>query len=271
MKNLDKNVKGRTKIVGILNVTPDSFFDGGKYLKPEAAIRQGVKMANDGADYIDIGAESTRPGSEAISEEIELQRVLPVIEGLKKEIDIPLAIDTKKPGVAKAAIELGVAMINDVSGFSDPKMCELAAQSPEVDLCVMHMQKNPLSMQKNPIYPKGVINEIEDFFDSRCKKLISYGVDPKRIILDPGIGFGKTVAHNLEILHNLQKLKLKGFRLYVGISRKSFMTKLLNLEKEQLLDSTLILNSLFVSGDVDFIRVHDVLEHRRIIDLVVNG
>lgn len=253
--------------MGILNITPDSFYEGGRHLDCEKAVQCGLDLFAAGADLVDIGGESTRPGSAAISAQEELQRVIPVIKELRRKSPLPLSIDTKKARVASAAIEAGANWINDISGFRDPDMRSLAAQT-GATLCVMHMQGTPETMQQNPHYPEGVVSHLLHFFDEQLELLIKAGVKREKIILDPGIGFGKTVADNLQILHNLPKFKAKGFPVLLGLSRKSFMQRILNRPASEMLAGTLACNTLAFLEGVDFLRVHDVREHRDMITLM---
>lgn len=258
-----------TKLMGILNATPDSFYDKGRYSTFDAAIERGIQIYNEGADLIDIGGESTRPGSLAVDEAQELERVIPIISALHAKIPIPISIDTQKPKVAQAAIEAGASFINDVSGFHDPLMQEIAASS-GVTICVMHMQGNPRTMQNNPQYPEGIMAHLLDWFEQRVEILLRSGIDQRQIVLDPGIGFGKTVDDNLEIIQNLPRIRALGFPLLVGVSRKSFMGKILNKTAIELLPATIAVNTLLIQSRVDIIRVHDVREHRGVIDLLMN-
>ena len=253
----------KTKIMGILNVTPDSFYDQGQYFSTDLAVARGIKLFEDGADLLDIGGESTRPDADAVSLNDELQRVIPVIQALKKEIPIPLSIDTMKSEVARAAIEAGAEIINDVSGFRDPLMIDVAAET-GVCLSVMHMQGTPKTMQSNPVYPHGVVEDVIMWFKETVLRLEARGVKKKNIIFDPGVGFGKTVEDNYIILHNLQKFKALGFPVLLGLSRKSFMGKVLNKPPEELLAPTIAMDTLALRENVDFIRVHDVEEHRNV-------
>ncbi len=247
--------------MGILNVTPDSFFDGGRYLSIDEGVAQGIRLSQEGADILDIGGESTRPGAHPISEQEELARVIPLIHALHKKVQIPISIDTTKPEVAKEAIKAGAAIINDVSGLSHPEMVKIAFET-GVKVCLMHSQGIPLTMQDNPKYPQGIIEEMLLWFSNRVIELSEAGLDKKNIILDPGIGFGKTVDHNYEILHNLTRIKALGFPLLVGLSRKSFMGKVLGKKAVDLLPATLALNTLAMLSHTDIIRVHDVREHK---------
>ena len=264
----------KTQLMGILNATPDSFYGKSRFFDVEAAVARGQQIFSEGADIIDIGGESTRPrnvynnqdaGPVTVTE--ELNRVIPVIKQLKPLISIPISIDTMKPEVAAQAVESGAAWINDVSGFRDPAMRAIAA-SAGTKICVMHMHGDPFTMQLNPHYDEPIMDHLNHWFSDILEKLIKAGVRESNIILDPGIGFGKTVAHNLEIIHNLPKLKSFGFPVLLGISRKSFMSKILNKPPTELLPATLAMNTIAILSHVDFIRVHDVQAHRDVIDLL---
>jgi dihydropteroate synthase len=257
----------KIKLMGILNVTPDSFYDGNRYFDHEVAIKRGVEIYQEGADIIDIGGESTRPGSVQVNEEEERERVTTVIQNLKTKVPIPLSIDTMKPLVAEAALKAGASLINDVSGFNHPKMREIAAEF-NAEVCIMHMLQTPQTMQDAPFYPEGIISHLLSFFDKQITLLIKAGVKENKIIIDPGIGFGKTVADNLEIIHNLQRLKPIGFPLLVGVSRKSFMSKLINKPASDLLNATLTMNTIAILSGADIIRVHDIKEHYDVINLL---
>ena len=260
----------QTKIMGILNATPDSYFSKSRCENVELALVYAKQLEAQGADLLDIGGESTRPGSTPVSIEEELNRVIPLIKTLKQYIRIPLSIDTSKPEVALAALEEGASLLNDVSGFSSPNMREIAA-SHHVDVCAMHAipwQKHHIDPNVKTYYPDGVITTLLRWFETTVKQLISSGISEKHIILDPGIGFGKTVADNLEILYHLPQLKNFGFPLLLGISRKSFMGKILNLPTSELLPATLTINALAIQAGIDYIRVHDVKEHKEAILLL---
>jgi dihydropteroate synthase len=204
-----------------------------------------------------------------VPEEEELRRVIPLIRQLCAKVEVPLSIDTMKWRIAAAAVEAGATFINDVTGFSDPRMCEVAA-SASVDVCVMHMQGSPKTMQQAPHYSEGITQYLLRWFEDRIATLLHYGIAPARIYLDPGIGFGKTVAHNLEIIQNLPQLKSLGFPLLLGLSRKSFMGKVTSRLKsyDELLPETLAMNTLACVAQVEILRVHDVVEHRAVIDLM---
>lgn len=253
--------------MGILNVTPDSCYDQGQWFEHPAAIERGIQIVKEGADWIDIGGESTRPGAAPVPEDEELRRVVPVIKALKKEVSIPLSIDTIKAKVAEEALNAGASLVNDVSGFRDPAMRSLAAAS-NVPICVMHMLETPRTMQNNPHYPEGIIPFLLNWFTQQVDLLLKAGVREKNILLDPGIGFGKTVADNVQIVQNLQKIKALGFPVLIGLSRKSFLGKILNKGYPDLLPATLSVTTLALLDHVDILRVHDVKEHRDIIDLI---
>lgn len=252
--------------MGILNVTPDSFFDKGAHFSFEKAIERAKVMVQEGADIIDIGGASSSPRSLPTPEEVERERVIPLIEVLASQLSTPLSIDTDKPRIAKEAVEKGARLINDIYGFQKPEMVEVAA-SCQTDLCLMHMQGTPQTMQVAPSYPEGVISHILQFFEKQVETLIQAGVNPARIILDPGIGFGKTVEHNLEILQNLAAFKKFGLRILIGASRKSFLTKILGKSPIDLLPATLTIHTIALIHGADILRVHDVKEHRDILDL----
>ncbi len=253
----------KTLLMGILNATPDSFFDQGSYFDPAKAIERGREIYRLGADILDIGGASSRPYSENVSEEEELNRVLSVIETLAKELPICISIDTYNPRVAAKAIEKGAKMLNDITGFSHPEMRQVAASS-NCDLCLVHMQGTPKTMQINPSYPDGVVNEVLRFFEQQLELLKQAGVDESRVILDPGISFGKRLEDNLAILSSLDQFKKLGFRVMIGASRK--LSKLLNKPASDRLASTLAVHAKAILDGVDAIRAHDIAEHRDLID-----
>lgn len=251
----------QTKIMGILNITPDSFYSESRFENVERAVLHAKALEANGADLIDVGGESTRPGSKCISVKDELNRVIPLLKELKKQVKIPLSIDTSKAEVALAAIEEGASLLNDVSGFFSPQLREVAA-SYKVDICAMHSIPWPTDLNAQTYYEEGVITALLRWFETTVTELIRSGIQKERIILDPGIGFGKTVADNLEILYHLPQLKNFGFPLLLGVSRKSFMSKILNLSPTELLPATLALNTFAVQAGIDYMRVHDVKEHK---------
>ena len=255
------NVSRQGLIMGVLNVTPDSFSDGGNFATPEKAIEHGVKMASEGADIIDVGGESTRPGAEPIAAEGELRRVLPVIGKLRAKIDVPISIDTSKSEVARAAIQAGASVVNDVTGGrGDKEMLPLIAETDSA-LIIMHMQGTPQTMQNQPRYAD-VVSEIADFFRQQYACAIGLSIDPMAIAFDPGIGFGKTLEHNLEVLAQLERLRTHDRPLVVGVSRKSFLGKLVNSrEIGDRLAPDVALSSLLRARGADVFRVHDVKEN----------
>lgn len=253
--------------MGILNVTPDSFSDGGKFFKFEDAKRQALKMVEEGADIIDIGGESTRPGSEAVPLEEELKRVIPLIEDLVKTINIPISIDTYKSEVVKRALDAGAEMINDISALRfDPNMANVASKY-EAGIVLMHIQGTPKNMQENPHYDN-LIKEIKTYLKESIKLAEQAGVKKDKILIDPGIGFGKRVEHNLNILKNLKEFKELGKPIMVGTSRKSFIGKVLDLPVEQRLEGSLASMAVSIINGANLVRVHDVRESARVARLV---
>jgi dihydropteroate synthase len=251
----------RGMIMGVLNVTPDSFSDGGEFFSAEKAVEHGLQMAADGAQIIDIGGESTRPGAEPVSIAEELRRVIPVIESLRREIDIFISIDTSKSEVASAALEAGASIVNDVTGGrGDKEMMALVAKR-NAGFVIMHMQGEPRTMQVDPHYAD-VVSEVADFFRQQYACALDCGIDPMTIAFDPGIGFGKTLSHNLELLKNLERLRLNDRPMVVGVSRKSFLGKLIGSPTvADRLPPTVALTSLLRARGADVFRVHDVREN----------
>jgi dihydropteroate synthase len=251
----------RGMIMGVLNVTPDSFSDGGEFFATDAAIASGIKMALEGADIIDVGGESTRPGAEPVSVKEELRRVIPVLEALRAKIDFFISIDTSKSEVANAALEAGASIINDITaGRGDEKMLSLAAKR-KAAIVLMHMQGEPRTMQKNPHY-EDVVTEVADFFRQQYGRALECDVDPMAIAFDPGIGFGKTLEHNLTLLKNLERLRVHDRPLVVGVSRKSFLRKLVDSsEMSERTAPTIALTAILRARGADILRVHDVKEN----------
>ncbi len=248
--------------MGVLNVTPDSFSDGGRYLAPEAAIQRALEIAQQGASILDVGGESTRPGSVGVSAEEEWRRIDPVLRGVVHTIDVPISIDTRKPDVAEKALERGAAIINDVTGLSDPRMARLAAKA-RAGVVVMHMRGDPATMQKAPQYAN-VADEVRDFLADRAKEAMAAGIEREAIAIDPGIGFGKTVDHNLDLLRNLDGIAALGHPVVVGVSRKSFIAHLGGGERmEDRLAGSVAAATLAASHGADVIRAHDVAETAR--------
>ncbi len=255
------------EIVGILNVTPDSFYDGGRFFSKEKAIDRAYQLIDEGADMIDVGGESTRPGSERISAEDECGRVIPVIEYLAPRIPVPISIDTTKSVVARAAIDAGADVVNDISGLTmDPAMVEVIASS-HVRYVLTHIQGTPKEMQERPAY-QNVTQEIRDFFKKQIAFAEQNGIGSERLILDPGIGFGKTVLHNLEILRSLKTFGNLGLPLLIGASRKSFLGHFAGDSGpgDRLGQSLACAVWSYVCG-VRFFRVHDVLETKKALKL----
>jgi dihydropteroate synthase len=249
----------RTLVMGIINITPDSFSDGGKFFDSKEAISNAQSLVSQGADIIDVGGESTRPGSDSVSLDEEMRRVIPVIEGISKEVNVPISVDTCKSEVAKAALDAGACIINDISAMrSDPKIANVAAEysSP---LILMHMQGTPRDMQKDPKY-SDVLGEIRKFLKERIDFARSKGVITENIIIDPGIGFGKTLEHNYEIIRKLGGLKDLNQPILIGTSRKSFIGNTLGLDVDDRLEGTLATITMCIINGADIIRVHDVKE-----------
>jgi dihydropteroate synthase len=261
------DISSRTHLMGILNVTPDSFSDGGEFFKYDDAVKQGIRMAEEGADIIDVGGESTRPGSDPIIIEEELSRVIPVIESLSKEIDIPISIDTYKSEIARKALDAGAEMINDISALRfDPKMKEVAKEY-QAPIVLMHIKGTPKNMQKNPYYDD-VITEITEYLKESIEIAEKAGIDREKIIIDPGIGFGKRLEDNLNILKNLKKFSILDCPILVGPSRKSFIGKILDLPVEERLEGSLAALAVSIMNGANIVRVHDVKESKRVADLV---
>ena len=248
-------------IMGVLNVTPDSFSECGKFFNTESAVARGVQMAAEGAQMVDVGGESTRPGAEPVSAEDELRRVVPVIEELNAKIDIVISIDTSKSEVAKAALDAGASIINDVTGGGgDEKMLPLAAKR-NAAFIIMHMQGKPRTMQVAPHYVD-LVSEVTDFFLQQHARALECSIDPMAIAFDPGIGFGKTLEHNLELIGKLGALRVQERPLVVGVSRKAFLGKLVGSSAmSDRLAATVALTSLLRSRGANIIRVHDVKEN----------
>ena len=253
------------RIMGVLNVTPDSFSDGGDFIAPEKAIARAVQMVEEGAAIIDVGGESTRPGAPPVSLENELQRVIPVVEALCATVPVPISIDTRKPEVMQAAVAAGAGLINDVNALQEPGAVEMAA-SLEVPVCLMHMQGSPETMQDAPVYAD-VIDEVTAFLVARADDCIQQGISRDRILLDPGFGFGKTTTHNLLLLQQLQRLVEIGFPVLVGLSRKLLIGKVLGLPVDKRLYPGVALAVLAVWKGASLVRCHDVQATREAIEM----
>lgn len=257
LKSFYQALRVRTLVMGILNVTPDSFSDGGCYQDPQTAIAHGIAMVSQGADCIDIGGESSRPGSLSVSANEELSRVCPVVEGLAKEVNVPISIDTCKPEVARAALDLGANIINDITGLANPEMRLLAAER-RCPVIIMHMKGTPQTMQENPVYDD-VISEIIGFLRERISDVVEVGLPKEYTIIDPGIGFGKTTDHNLQILRNLGDFRSIGVPVLIGTSRKGFIGKLLgDLPVGERVFGTAATVAVAVANGANIVRVHDV-------------
>src|SRR6266403_1349658 len=251
-RNFEFTFPGPALVMGIVNVTPDSFSDGGRFPDAKAAVAEALEMVEQGAGIIDVGGESTRPGAAPVEESEELSRVLPVVEQLAGRIAVPISIDTMKPGVARAALQAGASIVNDVAASrEDAVMWRVVAEAGAGYVCV-HMQGTPQTMQANPAY-KEVVNEVHNFFLERIRRLNDCGIGQERIILDPGIGFGKTLEHNLQLLGALQIFASLARPLLLGVSRKSFMEKLLGAELPDRLPASLACACLAVEAGVGII------------------
>lgn len=257
----------KTLVVGVVNVTPDSFSDGGEFFSVENAVEHAKMLVEEGADILDIGGESSRPGSDPVSVEEELRRVIPVIEKLRGEVDVPISLDTYKWEVAEAGLKAGADIINDISGLRDPKMVEVVARH-QCPVIIMHMLGEPKTMQKDPSY-HDVVAEIVDFFKERIVIARTAGIN--EIILDPGIGFGKNLEHNLEILRRFDEFCTLGYPVLIGTSRKSFLGTLMNgAGPRERLEGTIASTLVAVMKGATLVRVHDVKEMKKAL-MVVDG
>ncbi|SFM44278.1 dihydropteroate synthase [Thermodesulforhabdus norvegica] len=263
-KNRRMELGPRTLVMGILNVTPDSFSDGGLFLDPDKAVRHAREMIEAGADILDIGGESTRPFSDPVPLEEELRRTIPVIRAIREFTDIPISIDTTKAEVARQALDAGADIINDVSALRfDPEMAEVAAER-NVPVILMHMLGTPKTMQENPTY-RSVVSEIIAFLDSRIEYAISKGIKFENIIVDPGIGFGKTVNHNLQIIRNLDAFHSLERPILLGASRKRFIGAILGTPPEDRETGLAAVNTYAITSGVHILRVHDVRFHLQVV------
>jgi len=253
----------RTLIMGILNLTPDSFSDGGLYFDTKSAVSHAKKMVQDGADIIDIGGESSRPGSTPLTEQEELKRVLPVLSKLRKEISVPISIDTYKPNIAARCLDEGAAIINDITGLTNPDMVKVAAER-NVPVVMMHMKGSPQTMQINPEY-KEIVEEIKTFFEKQIAIACNAGIES--IIIDPGIGFGKTLEHNLLILRHLDVFTELCCPILVGPSRKNFIGVITGLPVTDRVEGTIAAISIAVVNGANIVRVHDIKACQRAIQV----
>ncbi len=264
--NLYQSMTNSVLVMGIVNITPDSFYDGGKYFSHQEAIAQLEKLIAEGADIIDLGAASSKPGAENIGADAELERLIPVLEYLvNKHKNIPASIDTYHSKVARETVKRGASFINDISGGSlDPEMFKTIGDL-KVPYVLMHIQGTPKTMQIEPHYTN-VVDEVFEYFSTRIKELMHAGSE--QIILDPGFGFGKTLEHNFALLKNLERFKSLGFPIMAGISRKSMINKVLKTKPENALTGTITLNTIALLNGANILRVHDVKEAKQVVALV---
>jgi dihydropteroate synthase len=263
--SLDYDLSSRTFLMGILNVTPDSFSDGGKYIDSSKAVDYALRMVDEGADFIDVGGESTRPGSGSVSIEEEINRVIPVIEQLSKVTNVPISIDTTKSVVAEKALQSGAVIVNDISSYHfDPRMPEVISKY-KASVVLMHTKDKPKTMQQNPEYTD-LIPEIKSYLSEAIKISIENGIE--QIIVDPGIGFGKKLEHNIEIFKRLKELQEFGYPVLVGPSRKSFIGTLLDLPITERLEGTAGAVAVSIMNGANIIRVHDIKEMKRVAKIV---
>ncbi|MEW6214501.1 MAG: dihydropteroate synthase [Nitrospirota bacterium] len=267
-KNFCLDLFKKTYIMGILNVTPDSFSDGGLHFDKSAAIERAYRMVEEGADIIDIGGESTRPGSEPVTVEEELRRTIPVIKVLARKIEIPISIDTYKSEIAKRALDTGASMVNDISGLRfDSKMPEIVSEY-KVPVVIMHIKGKPKDMQQNPVY-EALIPEIMDYLRVSIRLAMRTGISENKIIIDPGIGFGKTFDQNLEIINNLREFTFLEKPILIGPSRKAFIGKILgDVPVTERLEGTAAAVAVSIMNGANIIRVHDVREMVRVTKVV---
>ena len=246
--------------MGVLNITPDSFSDGGRFLRFHEAVAHARRMVEEGADIIDLGGESSRPGAVPVSAEEELRRVLPVIEAVHREVSVPISIDTSKPEVMIEAIAAGASMVNDITALRQPGALD-AVRNLDVSICLMHMQGTPCTMQSSPRYDN-VLTEVVGFLSERVEHCIAMGIAPERLIVDPGFGFGKTHGHNLELLANLDVLVAAGYPVMVGLSRKSMIGAILGRSVDERAIGSVALAMIAASHGAAILRVHDVAQTR---------
>jgi dihydropteroate synthase len=262
---VEYDLTARTHIIGILNVTPDSFSDGGHFYDPEDAVRHAMTMIEEGADFIDIGGESTRPGSDAIAVDEELRRVIPVIERLTKVSPVPISIDTYKSAVAAQALDAGAVIVNDISGLHfDASMVEVISDH-GASVILMHIKGTPKTMQTDPQYDD-VVDDICEYLQEGIMNAEGKGIE--QIMIDPGIGFGKTLSHNLEIIKRLREFQRLGYPVLVGLSRKSFIGKVLDLPVEERLEGTAAAVAASIMNGANVVRVHDVKAIKRVVQVV---
>lgn len=262
MRSLDCGGKtldlSRTAIMGILNITPDSFSDGGVFMDTDKALQHAVSMVDAGADIVDIGGESTRPGAEPVSVQQELDRVMPILERLVDTVDVPVSVDTSKAGVIRAAADSGAGLINDVYALRAEGAIQAVAES-GLPVCLMHMQGEPRTMQQDPQY-SDVVTDVRDFLGQRVDAAVTGGIDLEKIVIDPGFGFGKTMQHNFELLRRLGEFDVLGVPVLAGLSRKSMIQMALGLPVDRRLNASVALALMAVGNGASIVRVHDVRE-----------
>ncbi|HEX8949758.1 MAG TPA: dihydropteroate synthase, partial [Dissulfurispiraceae bacterium] len=264
----------KTHVMGVLNITPDSFSDGGLHFDRDKAVAHALRLVEDGADILDIGGESTRPGSDPVPLEEELRRTIPVIQAVAKEIRVPISIDTYKSEVARRALDAGASMVNDISGLRfDPEMPKVVSEY-KVPVLIMHIKGTPGDMQQNPVY-EALIPEVMDYLRIGARLASNFGIPGDMVIIDPGIGFGKTFSHNLEIIRNLREFTLLGNPVAIGVSRKAFLGKVLgNAPAQERLEGTASAVAISIFNGAHIVRVHDVKEMAkvaRVADAIKNG
>jgi dihydropteroate synthase len=260
--------RDRVLVMGVVNVTPDSFHDGGRFVRTEDAITRGLRLAEDGADIVDVGGESTRPGSRPVSVGEEMHRILPVVEGIRARCPVHISIDTTKAEVAEEAIRQGAGIVNDVSALrSDDRMAEVVANAGSF-VVLMHMQGTPETMQREPSYTN-VVEEVRAFLAERIATAVKTGIPEERILIDPGIGFGKTLDHNLELIRNLGQLASLGRPVLIGLSRKAFLGTILDVPSGERIEGTIAANAAAILNGASIIRVHDAKEGRRTADVAI--
>ena len=260
----------KPRVMGIVNVTPDSFSDGGKFNTTEKAIAHALQLVEEGADILDIGGESTRPGATPVPLDEELKRVIPVIEGLR-DVGVPLSIDTYKPQVMQAAITAGADIVNDVCALREPQALKIVATS-QAGVCLMHMQGRPQTMQADPQYDD-VVSEVRDFLKDRLDAAVQAGIDRSRIMLDPGFGFGKRTAHNLTLLNHLNDIQILGLPLLIGLSRKSVLGQVVGSSVDERIHASIAASVVSVMKGANIVRVHDVkptIDALKIVQAVMN-
>lgn len=256
----------RTLVMGILNITPDSFSDGGRFFDPEMAVIRGIEMVREGADILDVGGESTRPGSDPVSVDAERERVLPVIKRLAAEVSVPISVDTRKHQVAQASVDVGASIVNDVTAGSDPEMFRLVRES-GAGMVLMHMKGEPKTMQESPHYDD-VVREVREYLAGRVQAAVDEGVRRDQLCVDPGLGFGKTTAHSLRLMKETESLLDLGRPVLVGPSRKSFIGDALGTEVTDRLEGTAGAVAYMAARGAHIVRVHDVMEIARVVRVV---